>query len=463
MISENQIREMLELCESRIGRPLKRLREALRVEDPVPGIWELLLLYAALQTEKAVHEPDEATPDIQIGTPGDCLWIEATTVSHRDEKSVEKLSRFVDRIHSELRMKFGAAQQSYSVEYDCLDPSRECNPPEENQFNSLFKLASWKEFLTAVASGDLSVTWELQDQNLRFMLRSCKMQHGYSSSGGPVLFLPAHPAEHPVYRAIRKKAKQAREWTKRHQSEEKFQPLVVWIAAVGDLSQIDPDAGHNKVTLRQAVLGALCDPSEMSVLEQYNSVGTWWDPPQQPVSGARRIALVCVTVFEQRQDGYGGPLRLYPKTTFYRGTQAGRLPDSVKARIRNVNKALSCVQYGPGWEAWNHKHDKTVTPAKDRARYAGGVISYSKGSDVMKIKIPAELLTRVLSGEESANSIWSSYSGDTGAFFKEALDEGRKIINTSFIDRQAGSRDEPSVEIQFGPPTEPLIRKLKSN
>ncbi len=463
MISESQVREMLEFCENRAGHSLQKMHDALRVEDPVPGIWELLLLYAALQSDVALHEPDEATPDIQVGSPDSCMWIEATTVSHRDARSVEKLSRFVDQIHHHLRREFDKTQRSYSVEYDCLDPSQECNPPEENQLNPLFELDSWNEFLAAVASDDLTAAWELQDQNLRIMLRSCKVSHGYSSSGGPVLFLPEHPTGHPVYRAIRKKAGQARKWTKIHQSEEKFQPLVVWIAVVGDLSQIDPGEGHKKVTLKQAVLGALCDPSKMSVPEQYNSVGTWWVPPQEPVSGAHRISMVCVTQFEQRQDGFGAPIRLYPKTTCYQDSRADPLPASVLERVNRMDKELACVQYGPGWEAWGHKPDRKISPARDRANHTWGHIKYSKGNEVMKIQIPAVLLIRILSGEESPGSVWSSYGNGSSNFFKQALDEGRKIVKTSFLDRKEGSREEPSVEIEFGPPTEPLVRKRKQS
>ncbi len=56
---ERQIRHVLEECERRCARKLTDLRARLAAADPYPAIFALIVLWSALQSNAAEHEPDQ--------------------------------------------------------------------------------------------------------------------------------------------------------------------------------------------------------------------------------------------------------------------------------------------------------------------------------------------------------------------------------------------------------------------
>ena len=461
MVNERQVREMLKFCENRLGRRLDRLRESLLESEPSMGLWELLLLHSSLQVAKAEHEPGDAMPDIRYLGASRAIWIEATTVTHRNIAETKRLDALIEWIRMQLDVSGVLDGASMGIRYERIDDQLPCSLPRLHQFKSLKKLQSWIEFCKRAMEGEIDACWELSDHNLRFSLEGPSRYAGMVSSGGPVLFLPRHPHEHPVYRAIRSKSDQARRWEKRHGGGSPFQPLIIWIAAIGDLSQIDPANSYPNVTLSQAVNCALYDQDVMSIPEQYNFCGTWWKPEVDRVSGHHRIAAVCVTQFEQHQSGVYAPVRLKPKTEIFWDRTSRMLEAQIARSVQRIAVALEKIEYGPGWESWDLPRDRSGSLALERARRAGGSIGWSEGDRTMFIEVPVSVLALLLAGDSQVEDILKGYKGDWRKRLRRILEEGCEIIDVEYIKRTPGSREEPSVKLTFGDPVPPVLRVPK--
>lgn len=85
MLSENQIRTLLDYCESKIGTTLSSLRKRLlRHNKPDATIWELVWIYWALQIGKVRPESHAASADLEIQL-SDCTYrIEVATIQAND-------------------------------------------------------------------------------------------------------------------------------------------------------------------------------------------------------------------------------------------------------------------------------------------------------------------------------------------------------------------------------------------
>lgn len=462
MLHERQIIDFLEYCERGQGRTLSRLRGGLRAADPTSAIWELVLLYSTMLLTGSRYEPEEFGPDIEVPVSSDAsFWIEATTVRHRQQRENEDLRSLIDWIHGEVMRDRPEGFRAPSIEYDVLDPDSPCKPPSSNQLKGLGLSREGLAFLDRARRGDWGAVFKLESSNLIIRFGPHLSMPGMISSGGPVLHIPRHPEEHPVYRSLKTKAVQAARWAERY-GEARYRPLVVWIIGVGDNSQIDPVESYPNVDLKRAVHNAITDPENIDPINRYNMLGGWWsNPDPTPVSGASRIDLVAVTTLSSWMGVIGGARGVRQQTRFFRSLTKSPLDPEIDRACASISRMLESIPFATGVMDWDHRHSKSISPELDRMRHRRGSVIYSMGGPPMRVTVPACVVARLLAGDLPSFGEEHARSHEWRKQIFACIEQGAEIVSARVLPRAFGSSEEAMIEIEFGPPSKTVVRRPK--
>lgn len=445
MISERQISGLLEECERALGHPLPGLRSRLlRHDNFTASLWELASLFVCVKSQLNVtYEPAPAHPDLRIANPdAEPFWIEVTSVSPRSRAATAALRRFHTWIFEQAK-KQGFIGPGAEIRIDELDATHEISMPPDNQWPRLSRSDSGNRFFYDVTKTGHGV-WIDHDNN--FKIRFTRLESETLSGGYPVLGIPKAIRDHPVYRSIKSKADQIKsKWDDSVRAD----PIVLVIGAEDQSSEFNlRDA---RVGLEHAVNAALLDPRKLTFIERYNNLGNRYftEIKSDRVAGAKWIsAVLFVNLIARYSLGYG-PTTRESKSTFFENIHA---ENRLTHRQREIILAIDFnqIQYGPEWEAW--RKESANIPPHLRYRKRGGSLSMGTTTNGgFYMEIPSATLTRVLSGDLSAQD---AFGGRDDLFLKRlhgALTENRRIESIDIVDPSSHGRGEQFVKIHFGP------------
>lgn len=475
MISERQARALLDDCEGRMGSPLSQLRQRLQRDAPRPDLWELVVLDAVLAAEQSVeHEPHAGAPDIVIGGPDeDRMFIECAWVTPPQGEDQERLHAFVNWVRRQILEHSPGIHLNLRLE--AINRDAPVRPPSEHEWKSVTQTPDWESFIDAIRAGGRPTLALDDDRNFEIIVEG-RARGSIVSTSGLIFNTPDHPEDHPIYRAIRSKARQANQ---RHHEGGAYEPLVLVIGADEGLAYIDP-MGCGAVTLKQAVYSALLH-DEAHPITRYNNAGSW--PSRKPrkrsvpvhtfnlcgprvrVNQSYLISAVAVALFRD-QISYAGAQhrRLADVTVFTNPDPKASFTDDHVHRLEQCLR-LNRVEYASRRECWEYDSEPNTALPASRARLRGGQVVTRRGGSTMpdEIEIPAVLVHRILAGDVAASDVWKDYSTDVSAQLKEALDAGREIDHVEYVATEPRSREEPRVRIRFGPPQPALIRVGRSH
>lgn len=451
MLSEKQIRAIIEECEVVLGRDLTELRKRLlRQRHTEANIWELIVLYGSLPLGKVIYEPTEGTPDICIESEnGTAIWLEATYVYPRHQVHYNDLQNFPQWIREQLN-NYGC---SWALKAEIrLDPAVQKENiliPPRNKWSQMLRNTSWNEFVV-LAKAQHSALWKCPIDNLK--VHAARSPSPSVVAGYPVPDIPKHPREHPVYRTIEKKAKQVRDWKDEGND---YSPLFLILGTDDQSGRVD-SGKISGVSTDQAIYAALADTSKWDPVTTYNKMGSW-DGGRLRVSNSSLIAGVVFANFETSFTHLYTKREDVCKGTFYENPHPSA-PLSKQRKDLVCQLQLNRVKYFLGLEDW--RIDDKGNGLKRARRRGGNIVIKSKKDGAFEVEMPTILLTQILSGDVSAQEAWQ-HSPEIYNLFKSALVTGQELINARVGTSDSKNREEANICLSFGPPLPPAIRVKK--
>lgn len=458
MISESQARALIEECEAAAGRPLQKLRAQLaNSHDTLGALWELVTLNVAMGLGTGVeHEPNDGRPDVLVGMPGvGRFWIEATHISWPERDASEIISRFIDWIRSELKRSHGIVPNSYDIRCDPLTFHSNAVIPDENTWAELRRAPEWVAFAEKIRERSARVVATTLSGNFsaKVTVSFYSRPHKGLSSGYQCPKVVKSISDHPVWSALRSKARQARSWRI-------DEPIVVCIGS--SLSVTLFDSLPSVAPRPEAVVkGALYDTSKWHTIAQHNILRETSGASFQ-VKGSDRISAVILVSIEDSKE-FALYRRNYNRIARAKITlnQQARFPLS-EAQIRAIaSMDFNRFPYGPQWETW-------PTPTRSEWRSSerimkrsepGKVVSYAPGLDgSLELQIPAEDMTKLLAGLESIEVLLERIRGVHADKSLSALPplERAEVIPGDPIQRKGAI-----LKLTFGAPKPPVVQVVQ--
>jgi hypothetical protein len=447
MILEEQARRLLEETEQRIGQPLEVLRKHLLAQrDPTPFLWELITIHAASRTGKVSYEPFDGAPDIELRLPRrEKVWIEAIHVRRPGADADDVFDQFrswvwralrdarvaTDGMELESELKTGAKRVSVRV-------------PRDNEYRRVLQTDRWKAFAQSLReSPSARAAWDVGDQwDVVIRARHTGSQHQVSF--GPAGGLVERVDEHPVYKAIREKARDARD---RKKDERDCRPLVLCIGAT-DFHGMTRPMGIPAVRIQQAVAAALIDASKESLAWRYNTLRACAGDDLQ-VKGARFISAVIVVGLEREFRVFEVERGRHAKVEIYANPEA-EVPLSASALDALSALDFNQVTYQPEWRAWDRQPRTKDQAALNLARVRAqeGRVSFRQlpGGDY-EIEVSSHLMLRLLAGDVPAKDLLGD--GFMGRML-HTLGQGHRIEDARVEPGDAKTGEGDKVVIRIG-------------
>lgn len=425
-----------------MGRSLKKLRRDLGAEDKHGALWELVTLYVASKIGEIDHEPAEATPDVRVRAGEmQAIWIEAKHVESPAVQHSENLQQFCGWLSWRLKkQKVSAADFRWRFEElpwedqpsspiartsiwrrfldelhllkksrgmpsptDSAD-SRNVRPdvlPSRQKWKALVRTSEWKLFV-----GDLR-------ENRNAVLRastggfSCQISaeyhpnpHGYLTSGYATLQIQEFD-RHPVYRAIKDKAMQAKKW------DIGDAPLVVCVGCTSECGYLK-DCHYPTVSARDAAIVALHDlaravhvPGASDTIRATNR--------ELRVSGSSRISAVLLVSVEDRSLGV---LQGYERTaeSFLIVNHQCSHPLSASELRIVEHLPFDRIQFANDAEPYmgSREHNQSK-----RSSHGAKVLTMSSDEDrTTEVIIPEQDLFWILAGRANSKDVLKRYNSE---------------------------------------------------
>jgi len=465
MISEEQARALLEYCEQQVGRPLEQLRARLLAhEDALGTLWELIVLHTASLIADVDHEPGEAVPDVLVKSRAsssrwldrlldrfnryrNSLWLEATHVRWAPGEAADKVNAFINWIRNDLRQA-GASPGSHDLRVLDPDDKTEIDIPRKEGWALLGRDPEWQAFRRKAVS-EPSTQLEIVKpggMSCRVVLspKPPGRHRAVSSFTAPRVIRSI--SDHPIYKAIKNKARQAKEWNTRRR------PVVLCIGST--LSTGLFGAQHSlEVSTEAAVLAALYDTSKWHPIHQHNVLRDTSGRRYRP-SGVSRVAAVIVVSVEYRHE-------IFRRTNTRRAVSRIYVNEGARVPLRPAEIQLlheldfNSIPYGPQSENWPAQGRRTRA-IQNRRREVGKNMVYRPTPDGgFEVELPAEDLSRLLSGQIDIQTLLHSYAVRE---LELALSKAPPILGARFVEGDSMRRIAPRVCLQFGRGVERLIR-----
>lgn len=233
MISERQTEVLISECEKATGQSLEQLRTRIaKHNDHLADLWELIVLYCALPLGQVSYGLCDAIPDVRIES-GHCepLWIESSFLHPKDRKRLAEIQKFHMWIRKALEAEGISLARHANIDIAKSNKSKPVVIPRENEWKRLKESSSWASFTSeAKASNCTSGNWICPRGNVIVGLKGTSR---FPCTRGPSME-SLTLEEHPVFRKIREKARQASRWRKQSNC---YTPLVLVVGASENLAR----------------------------------------------------------------------------------------------------------------------------------------------------------------------------------------------------------------------------------
>jgi hypothetical protein len=460
MINEKQAMILIRECEIWLDNELTKLRNSLRSnhESTRPALWELIVLhsiafYLAKNSKECEldsrisnqiqHEPIDGCPDIFLH-PTFCkpFFIEITYMDVENHLGSEMFFRH--RIIKEINTK-----QEFLIVIEPSNLEKNLKVPSEKHWNQIFKSGEWEDFAKNVSLGNLPVDWCLNEGNI--VVKAMNRDQNYRR------VQPLNPSitikENPIYRKIKEKAAQARNWS---ESGNQYEPVVLIIGASENLPSL-----HGEI--KKVVYSALADEQKLDSHEianlTYNGYG-FGGRRKLRVSGSKLISAVVFVAFtDEFTGGFGFHLQ--------RKASKPLIIENPHPNIALTNKQISMlrqidfnkVEYTSGMEHWekpkiNHQNLKLneyLQGLKQEFALSSDSLDFDHRSS-FKIEIPCILFIHLLVGNIDNKKFWGDLHSDLiKILLTNAAVIKHPIVDIEFLEANYKSRKSPRIKMSFGP------------
>jgi len=449
MISEDQIREVLKICETNIGAgALDKLRKDLMGQKrPKEAIWELLVLFACIEAvPKVVFEPTSSSPDIHLYDDQNnlILYVEAVFTESRCNNLSNSLNDLGREIYKEIAKNHESLTRLHIRLEKLSDPNKPPTAPDKHLWvPEIIKPIRHLNFQDLLLTGKQRINFDTYD--LSAIITQEESSRGFTT-GFLTPGLPKKFTDHPCYKVIKKKGRQAKNWP----SDVTQKPILLAIGTDSSSHEFDQDL------LRQAVYSALLDSKKIPLVTRVNLLNHWSDKPARfHVDGSKYISSV---LFIQIKSGYDlGYNKRNPHLTLFHNEHClNPVTEKIKTFIGDIH--FGKLAYGPGWESWQEK-------PKERYRRDGGSMKIIHKGNQLCIELPSNAVLRALSGESSLDEMYDYAPNDQGSLMKilrRALEDGRKIEDISIIKGNALTREPDRIAFELSDQVENVIKVPKS-
>ncbi len=432
MLTERQVRSLLERCEAASCCRLEKIRGNLLGRNPTPFIWELVVLDAlqAMATVEYESPTDSGkTPDFWIPRlVSQPLRAEAAYVEDRFSENEKRRRALIARLAKELRSR---GMPAGSIGWEILGEQTPAGPkqilPKEHELKRFFASPPLQDFLRSlVARPELALTCDLLPHG--YSLRLFYIPKGSArplvSGHSLVADAPTAVEEHIVFRTLVAKGRKA----KKAQLNE---PYLVCIGSEGSPSMT---GGHSArvITRERAASEAF---RKYPVLSAAVLVPIEYLHPDHPSRTARPILLV-------------NPVAHRPIAS----------EDLETLIALDFNR----WEYGPSWNEWSR-----APPGVARRKRIGGSMTVKGGSkpDHERVELLAKFVAQLLAGEIGAADLNEEYRmGPKHGFpnpFQRLLSDNRSIVDVEFFAGDPTRRQPPKIAFEYGPPEEPILQHKK--
>ncbi len=446
MISEEQAREMLRLCEEKLG-PLVPLRSQLLGNNPKAALWELIVLFACIEAAPNIkHEPGPGSPDVMLFDKNDglLLSIEATFIGSDSSGRQRLFDDFCEFITKQIKTHQPSIR-GIEINVSChIDQFKDVTLPDRHRWSNILTFLVTTHYFVLDKSGEQTIVIEDEDLEINLKRRDddINLYIGFSADDPKVV------SNHTCYRRLKQKGAQINKWS----AEIRDKPILIIIGSDSNPSDFNNDTGP--ITMRQAIYSALLETDNMSTVQKINMTGQFGvSHGRFNVHGSKQISGVLMIHLVSNSSGWLTPnLNKTPKEGYYPNK------DCIHLISKNLNPVMNKIDfkkivYGPGSEAWDHGKDVSH---KKRYKWEGG--SLTVGSNMM-LKLPASVFLQVLSGEAGLSDFYADrdYGFSASKFLKRALADGRRIINIELIKGNSLIREVDEVSITLGPKEDKII------
>lgn len=466
MLSERQIEHLLDKCEGKLKASLTTLRDRLlRDRNHASAIFELVLIYTLLGRFARVEpEAGPGMPDAVLrGRWGIRLSFEAAVVTSRASAARKLGSRFHGRLYREI-VALGLPINGANISTEAVaGMEQNAEVPKEHQWREMLRHPSWAEF-TSQIRGCGEAGWRCPQGNIvvYFKVR----QDGYISAQSLQSERRTDIAKHPVYREIRKKARQIRGWPKRLRAR----PIVLAICTPGSGQEFWSGYDVDDFSVKRAVFSSLLEHERMSDLDRLNILrqrlkfgprGTYVESNRLRVAGSKLVSAVLIVRIEQDRDlGLLIPKSRAKPELYLNSFARHPLTDRLMAEIKQLD--FNMIEYGPGWENWQGTA-RDSRKARNIRRGGPFTLRLGKEGDI-ELRIPSMQILRILAGEATAQEVF----GDKAAkspnpldVFDKALASELTLESIEVVEGERTSREERQIAFHFGKGKPDVIARAK--
>ena len=452
MISEEQAREMLRLCEVRLGS-LITLRSQLLGNNPKAALWELVVLFACIDAAPNIkHEPGPGFPDVMLFDEDEqlLLSIEATFIGSDSSGCQRLFDDFCEFITKHVK-KYQPLIRGLDINISShIDKSKDVTLPDRHRWSNLLTSLVTTQYVELDKSGEQTIVIEAEDLEINLKRRGDDMNlySGFSPDDTKVV------SNHACYRRLKQKGAQINKWS----TEIRDKPILIIIGS--DSNSCDSVNDTGPITVRQAVYSALLETDKKSTVQKINMTGQFGvGHGRFNVHGSKHISGVLMIHLANNSSGWLTTNRnKTPKEDYYRNEDCIHLiPKDLSPVMNKID--FKKIVYGPGSEAWDHGKD--ISHIK-RYKWEGGPLSV--GNDGM-LKLPASFVLQILSGEAALSDFYGDHDHGFSAskFLRRALADGRKIVNVELIEGNPLIREVDEILITLGPKQDRVIAVPKQN
>jgi hypothetical protein len=382
------------------------------------------------------------------------LSLEAAVVSSPSSAELAKSSEFNRWLYREI-VKLMPINGASIV----IDPkpgkTGDARVPPAHRWPVMQKDPSWQVFVGQVRDQG-QARWECPEGNISVRFKARQDEYLTAQPLAPAR--PTDITRHPVYREIRRKARQAKRWP-RHLRK---RPVVLVICTPGGGREFWCGHDVDDYSIHRAVFSALLDHERMNDLDRINVLrqrlkfrpqhptGVYVEPNRLRVAGSELISAVLIVRIEQDHGRAAQPPKSTAKPELYFNRHSRHpLPEGLAAEIRKLD--FNAIDYGPGWEAW---HDTERDSLKVRNLRRGGSLEFRSGKKgETELRIPIMKVLKILSGEATAQKVFAEYGDQPPRaldIFQRALASELTMESINIIDGSSATRAEQQVSFRFG-------------
>jgi hypothetical protein len=465
MLSERQIKHLLETFESRANRPLTKLRgRLLRNENPQSEIWELIVLYTLQNLFRSVvPENADGMPD---AIAKQNLWracsFEAALVTSQTSADVNRSLEFTNWVYREVKSA-GIVVNGAAISVNPVAGSEDASEiPNEHRWRAMRKSESWREFIRTLRDGGRAC-WVCPEGNIQLFFES--------RNGETITTRPLQPnrirdiTKHPVYREVRKKSGQIRGW----KFVLRLRPVVLVICVPGHGSEFSKHVASQEYSVERAVWCALLDHNRLSDLERINRLGQriWWNSQGAGVESKRLrvpkshgISAVLVVRIGQESGAWKSATKMEARSELFVNPHCRHsLSARFLSEIRRLN--FNAVEYGPGWESWQGTHKDDLKVRNSRRTGSFEVIL---DKEVIEMRLPVMQIMKILAGEVTAKDAFSVYGEEQPhplRFFQQVLSQELSIEAIEIVDTDPTTRADVQVAFRFRTGTKSVVARTR--